>query len=377
MDHAATLFLHAWPTEGPRLPSRATIKCYRLSIEWLVAFARRKNKLLVTDLTPELLRAATRVRMEHTGDRAPHFKGGEALANQLVAATRALARWLLAAGVPVHDLSVVRPPRVPERIQPRMRPDEFRRVEAAILRRLLSDERDARITVARDMAIINVLTDTGLRANELCSLKLDSLDLEQGWIEVWGKGGKPRALSIRDPEERDGGSTLKLLRQWIEARASIPGAMATEALWLNPKGQPVSTDMLRRLLARACTQAGLIGTRPPHSFRRGSFTEMYEQAMYDPQHAPPMPIVVARMGWSKKSHAMVDVYTRGAEIELARMQPVPLVSKRWRQSPNGPMSSARGPSIVDSAGLLRGTVDDAAPATRGRATGSRAARRTS
>lgn len=368
LDDAVRVFLTQWPGEGPRLPSPATVRVYRSGLEWLVDFARRRDKLLLADLTPELLRQAARAKLAEAGH--VNWKGGEAAARLVVSASKRMAGWLLAQGMPVHDLSVVRCPRPPERIQPRITPAEFRQLESAVLRRLLAGKPDASITVARDMALINLLSDSGLRAAEVCAMTVDSLSLEQGWVQVHGKGSKERALSIWDPDERDGGATIDLLRRWLDVRSRIPGLGDESSLWVTPRGTPIKDYMLRAVLRGICRAAG-VENRPPHAFRRGHFTEAYRA------QPETVRLLAARMGWSPKSHQMVDVYTRGADLELTRLQPVPLVSKRWRQSPDRATSvSRRQPLIQMDVGSRGRSDDDAAPAYRGRATGNRAASRT-
>ncbi len=52
--------------------------------------------------------------------------------------------------------------------------------------------------VARDRAILSILLDTGIRANELCSLTLDKvhLDTQDAYITVHGKGNKWREVGL-------------------------------------------------------------------------------------------------------------------------------------------------------------------------------------
>ena len=53
-----------------------------------------------------------------------------------------------------------------------------------------------RPTALRDRAIIFLLVDTGLRASELCDLRLRQVDLKSHRIVVMGKGRKERTLPI-------------------------------------------------------------------------------------------------------------------------------------------------------------------------------------
>ena len=48
----------------------------------------------------------------------------------------------------------------------------------------------------RDLAILLTLRHTGLRVSELCSLRVDSIQLSErkGQLQVWGKGTKHRVV---------------------------------------------------------------------------------------------------------------------------------------------------------------------------------------
>jgi integrase len=327
LDDAVTWFLGSWPYEGPRVPTADTVRNYSQSLKWLSVFALRMGRRFVDDLDADLLKAAIKETLEERKERSPLYKGGEATARTLVCATRKLAGWLLAQGMPVADLSGIRPPRVPERIQPRLKPDEFRRLEQAVLRQLVEPNRaNPRVTVARGLALLYLLGDTGLRASEVCSMHVTDVDFDVGRVTVRrGKGRKQRSLSILDPSDSHGGQTLRLLAEWIKARGKIGHNDQHPYLFTSMRGNPLDREGLSRILRLICQDAGLDGNRPPHSFRRATFTEQYR--------AEPSAIKVlsARMGWSDRSHHMVNVYTRGAELEFAAEVNVPSMSSRWHE----------------------------------------------
>lgn len=63
----------------------------------------------------------------------------------------------------------------------------------------------------RDRAIISVLVNTGLRVSELCNLKLEHLDFENGIIEVIGKGSKYRKVPFPKASQ-------KAVKHWLKYR---------------------------------------------------------------------------------------------------------------------------------------------------------------
>lgn len=326
LDDAITYFLGQWPAEGA---TRATVRTYGSQLKWLAAFAASRGQGLLADLTPDLLRAAMVAKM---ADRStPTSKGGEAAANSLAFAARCLATWLRNQGVPVADLKVVRPRRPPERVQPRLWPHEFEALESAILRRLVDARvRNARAMVARDLALIYMLAESGLRASEVCAMTVHDVDFERGAVLVLrGKGSKQRALSIVGlPDDDDPWRPLRLLGEWLEIRSSVRNTDEHLFLWTSMSGRPLTQDQLREVLRRTCRDAGLPENRPPHAFRRMNFTEAYKA------NPAAIRVIADRMGWSPKSVSMISIYTRGAEIDLARTTPMGSVTGRWRRAPD-------------------------------------------
>jgi site-specific recombinase XerC len=363
LDNSITLFLSEWPAEGA---SPATVRDYRKCLDWFCGFATKRGATTLEDLTPSLVRAAALAKMDHSRARSASFKGGEAAAAQLVAATRKLARWLLAEGLSVADLSSVRAPRVPERIQPRLLSEEFDRLQSAILHRLISgNRRTPRLAVTRDLALLNLLAETGLRAQEVCGLELRHVDVQRGEILIArAKRRKERVLSIMGTEDdEDPLRVVRLLDEWLCAREGIRRAQDHTRVWTSLKGNALDEDELRSILARICIEAGLAANRPPHAFRRYVFTEHYRQ------RPGSLARLTARMGWSPKSHKMQDVYTRGAELDFAR-EPMPLLNDRPKSTVQ---SRAIRPIPINGVGSGWSRADAPAPPTVGTSDGVRRA----
>lgn len=54
--------------------------------------------------------------------------------------------------------------------------------------------------LSRDIAVLELLFSTGLRVSELCSLNSNDIDLEQGFVRIYGKGSKERIIQITNPD---------------------------------------------------------------------------------------------------------------------------------------------------------------------------------
>jgi len=112
---------------------------------------------------------------------------------------------------------------------------------------------------ARDRAIVLLISDTGCRAGELASLRLQDLDLENGLALVRGKRGRVRALFLTPP-------TVEALREYLKERGS---GGPEEEVFLGRGGKPLTVSGLEQLMRRLKAKAGLDEPCNPHAFRHG------------------------------------------------------------------------------------------------------------
>jgi site-specific recombinase XerD len=110
----------------------------------------------------------------------------------------------------------------------------------------------------RDAVIVHVLLLTGLRVDELCSLKLSDLSLSErkGALLVrHGKGGKQRVVNLHIEARR-------LFSEWLEIRPAVE----SESLFVGQTGEGIRPRVVQRLVERYAELAGLEGVTP-HSLR--------------------------------------------------------------------------------------------------------------
>lgn len=119
----------------------------------------------------------------------------------------------------------------------------------------------------RDRAAIEVLYSAGLRISELCSLKLEDIDLEFGVMKVIGKGQKERMVPV-------GKTALRHLTTYIRAVRPFLDTKHSRYVFLNAKGGMISQDSLRERIHDCAEKAKIEVNVTPHTFRRSCATEM-------------------------------------------------------------------------------------------------------
>jgi len=129
----------------------------------------------------------------------------------------------------------------------------------------------------RDRALLELLYATGLRVSELVGLNRGDIDYSEGWVIVWGKGRKERAVPV-------GSEALQALAHylrdgWPVLRSRAPSGEqsvpeAHQPLFLNKLGGRLSDRSVRRLLDRYIRQLALSRQISPHKIRHTFATHM-------------------------------------------------------------------------------------------------------
>ena len=112
----------------------------------------------------------------------------------------------------------------------------------------------------RDRAIVLVLLDSGMRANELCMLKID--DWEPGALKIrQGKGKKGRVVPISKPTEE------ALFQQLCKRRIGVEGVAGGSAVFAsNISGNAMNYNALRSVMDRL-ERLSSVRHVHPHRFR--------------------------------------------------------------------------------------------------------------
>jgi integrase/recombinase XerD len=113
---------------------------------------------------------------------------------------------------------------------------------------------------ARDVAILELLYASGLRASELCELKLKDLNLQVGCVRVLGKGSKERVVPLGQAAQE------AVTRYLAECRPALARG-ASEGLFLSRTGKPLERIALWMLVEKYGRRSGLLKHVSPHVLR--------------------------------------------------------------------------------------------------------------
>jgi site-specific recombinase XerD len=159
-------------------------------------------------------------------------------------------KWLAEEGeIRESPMARMKPPTIPETPPTVLRDDQITRLYAACSGTEFDDR--------RDLAIIRLLVDTGIRRGELAGLTMDDIDWDQETLVVLGKGRRPRVVAF-------GRKVAKALDRYARMRGRHNEA-ATPWLWLGRKGRLTETG-IAQMLRRRAVQAGIPDLHP-HLFR--------------------------------------------------------------------------------------------------------------
>ena len=160
-------------------------------------------------------------------------------------------------------------------------------------------------TPHRDLCIVRLMLEAGLRAGETVILRPEDLDMMTCRLTVRGKGAKDRGLWINE-------SLRDLIGSWLERR---PGSK-----WLFPTrtGERLQTPHLRRMVKQKARKAGIREPErvSPHTLRHTFATDIYRETKN-------IRLVQKALGHSDLSTTMIYTHIVDDELEEAMKSFVP------------------------------------------------------
>jgi integrase/recombinase XerD len=126
-------------------------------------------------------------------------------------------------------------------------------------------------TALRDIAVVEAIFATGARVSEICHLRLEDVDLADGWVRIMGKGAKERVVQLCDA------GIIAALRAYLVSRDVV--APREVFFFLNRNGRRLSEQSVRTLLKRHAKRAGVDGPVRPHLLRHSVATLLLEEGV--------------------------------------------------------------------------------------------------
>ena len=235
-----------------------------------------------------------------------------------VSALRALVRFLqegeeAPAGSPPQALDDVPQPRREAHLPRVLAPGEVVTLLAAVR------GHDAR--ALRDRALLELLYATGLRVSELLGLRLGDLDLVDGLVRCWGKGGKERIVPFGRPSARALAAYLAQARPQLVRQARGPAA---DVLFPGPSGRPLTRQGFWKIIKQYARQADIRRPVSPHVLRHSFATHLLAGGA-------DLRVVQELLG-----HASVETTEIYTHLTAGHMRAAYQAHPRARRTPTGP-----------------------------------------
>jgi site-specific recombinase XerD len=218
---------------GGRPFSEACVKTYVYYVTW---FLKQYHELSIDNVKDVLLT----VPVEHFAKRLKIYE-----------AIRCFARYL----IEQEDLDAGFLERVKRYKPKRHLPPKKITVDEAGIEKLLQF-----CDTALDRIIVELLSQTGLRATEACKLQLEDVDLEKGFLTIRrAKWGKTRRVGL-----------TQRAREALEAYLKGRSRCVSPQLLITDAGQPIERYGIRTRLAKLGRRAEVKVS--PHALRRAFVT---------------------------------------------------------------------------------------------------------
>lgn len=120
----------------------------------------------------------------------------------------------------------------------------------------------------RDAAVIELLFSTGMRISELCSLKMNDINLVDRTILIYGKGSKERKIQIGNDD------VILILKEY--KNDFLTEIQNCNHFFTNQTGRALSDQSVRRMINKYTSLAAIELHITPHMFRHTFATSLLE-----------------------------------------------------------------------------------------------------
>jgi integrase/recombinase XerC len=177
-----------------------------------------------------------------------------------LSALRTFFRWLMREGVvEANPARAVATPKREKHLPSVLQPSDVA---------LLLEQPDVSTPLGvRDRAWMELLYASGLRISELVGIDLDDIELRARLVKVHGKGSKERIVPF-------GSKAESAIRDYLAVRNDLVRDAEEQALFVNYRGERITTRSVRRLFDGYLRDASLRAGISPHTMRHSFATHL-------------------------------------------------------------------------------------------------------
>ena len=127
-------------------------------------------------------------------------------------------------------------------------------------------------TRCRDLAIVTLMLNTGIRLSECVGLNIDDIDFNEAKMQVYRKGGKYQYLPLNS-------EVIEILRTYIteRKRVVVTKKLDANALFLSMQNRRISGATIENMLRKYILMAGITKPITPHKLRKTYGTALYRK----------------------------------------------------------------------------------------------------
>jgi integrase/recombinase XerD len=245
--------------------SNETLNSYRDAFTLFLSFASQHlavatKELKIENLTPDLIFAF----LDHLEN---HRNNGARTRNSRLAAIRSLSKMIRLMYPEYRETAElmlnIPQKRYRKRLIGYLTPDEILKVFQSVDLKKKQG--------VRNYTILHLLYDSGARASELATLKIDYFDPKKRTLAILGKGNRYRLIELWP-------KTTKLLVRYIKYYRANPKPLYTDRLFINQRGEEFTRHGIYRIckkyLAMSVSAKRFKDLSPAHSFRHSCAVNM-------------------------------------------------------------------------------------------------------
>lgn len=182
---------------------------------------------------------------------------------------RSFFKWAVSNNIVVENpVENVEMPKIPHKEPKVMENDEVFEVMMNVRN---DDSRESDCEGFRNLAILSLMFNTGIRRTEVIEIKLNDLNLHDGSILIHGKGNKERVVYFND-------TTRAILSEYVAShRKNLKPAETSEYLFVSKRSEKMCSATINLIVDKYLKAAGIKKKGyTAHSTRKAFATQVYQ-----------------------------------------------------------------------------------------------------